>query len=36
MEILNLFFVPSDDEIDDFCTKALDETKFNGFLKKWG
>mgnify|MGYP001551332874 CR=1 FL=1 len=28
--------VPEDDEIVDVFTKALDETKFNGFLNKTG
>ena len=33
---IELIFVPSDDEIADVFTKALDETKFNGFLNKIG
>ena len=33
---IELIFVPSDDEIADVFTKALDETKFNGFLNKMG
>ena len=31
-----LIFVPYDDEIVDVFTKAIDETKFNGFLHKMG
>ena len=31
---IELIFVPSNDKIVDVSTKALDETKFNGFLKK--
>ena len=33
---IELSFVPSKDEIADIFTKALDETKFNGFLNKMG
>ena len=33
---IELIFVPSDDEIADLFTKALDNTKFNGFLNKMG
>ena len=33
---IELIFVPSDDENPDVFTKALDETKFNGFLNKMG
>ena len=33
---IELIFVPSDDEIVDVFTKALDETNFNGFLNKLG
>ena len=31
-----LIFIPSNDEIDNDFTKALDETKVNGFLNKMG
>ena len=33
---IELIFVPSNDKIVDVFTKALDETKFNGFLNKMG
>ena len=33
---IELIFVPYDDEIADVFTKALDETKFIGFLNKMG
>ena len=33
---IELIFVPSAGEITDVFTKALEETKFNGFLNKMG